>query len=145
MTDSKSITDPKKVNHYSGSCLCGSIKYEITGQLREVVNCHCEQCRKSHGHYAAYTAAKREQITMIEDRGLSWYESSSNARRGFCYACGSSLFWDPYDKDYLCISAGSLDKPTGLSTVKHVYVSVAGDYYQIVDDLEQHPESMESI
>ncbi len=137
------MCDLKQVIDHTGSCLCGAVKYSISGQLRDVVNCHCSQCRRSHGHYAAYTAADHGQIKMIEDRGLAWYESSNHARRGFCRECGSSLFWAPYKKNYLCISAGSLDAPTELTTTKHIYVDDAGDYYQIEDGLEQFPGSME--
>jgi hypothetical protein len=37
----------------AGGCLCGAVRYEVRGPLRPVVNCHCGQCRKSHGHYGA--------------------------------------------------------------------------------------------
>ena len=31
-----------------GSCLCKKVKYEITGELNDVLNCHCSMCRKLH-------------------------------------------------------------------------------------------------
>lgn len=32
-----------------GSCLCGGIKYRITGPLTGARNCHCSMCRKAQG------------------------------------------------------------------------------------------------
>ncbi|WP_442475962.1 GFA family protein [Roseovarius litorisediminis] len=38
-----------------GSCQCGAVRYEVAGPLRQVVGCHCSQCRKTSGHYVAAT------------------------------------------------------------------------------------------
>ena len=69
---------------HKGSCLCGAVRYEVRGPLRDVVDCHCAMCRKTHGHFGAYTAAAKGALAMIETRGLKWYQSSPAARRGFC-------------------------------------------------------------
>jgi len=79
---------------------------------------------------------------VIEDRGLAWYRSSAHVRRGFCNICGSTLFWDRTGEESVAIAAGTLDPPTGLRTVAHIYVADAGDYYTIDDGLEQLPGSM---
>lgn len=130
------------ITKHTGSCLCGAIKFVISGKLREVVNCHCGQCRKAHGHFAAYSAVPRDQISFLNDQGLTWYKSSEHARRGFCRECGSSLFWDRLASDTLCVAAGSLDQPTGLISVRHIFVDDAGDYYEIEDSLEKFPGTM---
>ncbi len=49
-------------------------------------------------------------------------------------ACGSSLFWDAPGRATISIAAGSLDEPTGLEVIGHVYVEQAGDYYALPDD-----------
>lgn len=125
----------------TGGCLCGAVRFELRGPLRDVVNCHCSQCRRSHGHYAAYSAVAETDLAFTEDRGLKWYGSSDKARRGFCQDCGSSLFWDPEGHDYCAVAAGCLDEPTGLKTVGHVFADDKGDYYEITDLLEQKPKS----
>lgn len=127
---------------HGGGCLCGAVRYEVRGALRPVVNCHCGQCRRFHGHHGAYTGASWTDVTIRDGGNLRWYRSSDRARRGFCAVCGSSLFWDKDGRGYLAIAAGSLDQPTGLSTVRHIFTADRGDYYEITDGLEQLPGSM---
>lgn len=122
-----------------GGCLCGAVRYQAARPLRDVVACHCGQCLRSHGHHAAYTAVAKSALSLTEEHGLAWYASSETARRGFCRDCGSSLFWDPVDRDYLAIAAGSLDQPSGLTLVAHVFTASKADYYEITDGLEQSP------
>jgi hypothetical protein len=121
----------------TGGCLCGSVRYEVAGALRNVLVCHCEMCRRIHGHVGAYTATKKDALRLVEARGLKWYASSANARRGFCGECGGTLFYDPLVKDYMAIAAGTLDSPTGLKTVLQIYVGSAGDYYPIDASIPQ--------
>ena len=124
----------------TGSCLCGAVRYEITGTLRDVVECHCAMCRKTHGHIGAYTATPKGSLEVVEGRGLKWYASSDNARRGFCGECGGTLFFEPLTKDYVAIAAGTLDPPTGLKTVVQIHVASAGDYYQIDPSVRQRAD-----
>jgi hypothetical protein len=117
----------------TGGCLCGAVRYEVTGALRDVIVCHCAMCRRAHGHVGAYTATPKVALHMVEDRGLCWYASSAIARRGFCGECGSTLFWEAAAKDSISIAAGTLDAPTGLATTLQIHVDSAGDYY-VVDE-----------
>lgn len=121
----------------TGGCLCGAVRYEVRGPLRDVLICHCVECRRWHGTAAAMTAARKEDLVLVEERSLRWIpspQSNAEARRGFCGECGSSLFWDSPHRPSVAISAGSVDPPTGLRVAGHWYVSQAGDYEQPPDD-----------
>jgi hypothetical protein len=48
----------------------------VRGPLRPVVDCHCSQCRRTSGHFAAFTATRPEDLVLIESGGLRWYRSS---------------------------------------------------------------------
>ena len=124
----------------TGSCLCAAVRYEVDGPLRKVVYCHCEQCRKTSGHYVAATAVDREHLHVTEDSGLAWYQSSDIARRGFCKVCGSGLFWEPSHRKYMAVWADTLDAPTGLTSREHIHVDDASDYYELTDGLPQFPQ-----
>jgi hypothetical protein len=131
----------------TGSCLCRAVRYEVTGPLEDVLICHCEECLRWHGHISATAAAQKEDLRLIEQRGLRWIDSprsDAGARRGFCGECGSSLFWDAPGLRTISIAAGTLDGPTGLRVASHWYVSQAADYYTIPDDgLPRHERSGE--
>ena len=123
----------------TGRCLCGAVRYQIRGPLRPVVNCHCGQCRRTHGNVAAYTSAARADLVLTEDRGLKWYRSSEVARRGFCRNCGASLFWERLGEDRVAVAAGGIDPPSGLKTIRHIFVAAKGDYYGIAEGLGTPP------
>jgi hypothetical protein len=127
-------------NNSTGSCLCGAVKYQVTGALRPVVACHCGQCQKTSGHHVAATSAKREDFKLLEERGLKWFSSTVGIRRGFCQQCGGNLFWDKAELPSISIFAGTLDPPSGLQLVEHIYVEEKADYYEITDGLPQRQE-----
>ena len=51
---------------HEGRCLCGAVRYAVSGPLRPVLDCHCERCRRFTGHHMAATSAARSDVT-IED------------------------------------------------------------------------------
>ncbi len=133
----------------TGSCLCGGVKYEVNGPLRDILYCHCENCRRTHGNFSAYTSARREDLGITESRTLKWYHTDKDVtlgvQRGFCSECGSSVFWDPQGYEYVYISAGSVDPPTGIKGAGHIWLSEASDYYEITDDLPRAEGSSKGL
>ncbi|CAO3406544.1 GFA family protein [Azospirillum largimobile] len=128
----------------SGGCLCGGVRFLLAERPDGVVNCHCGQCRRFHGHIGAYITVPRDTVVFDAAETLTWFRSSDFAERGFCGRCGSSLFWKGDGKSEIEIAAGSLDQPTGLKTLRHGYVEGKADYYEITDGLEQFPGSSEN-
>lgn len=124
----------------TGGCACGKVRYRVHGPLRPAVACHCETCRRTGGHYLAATACLREHLTIEGETSLKWWTSTPSHRRGFCGECGSTLFWDRDGTPGMSIFAGSLDQPTGLKLVGHIYTAEKGDYYPIEDGLPQAPD-----
>ena len=118
----------------TGGCLCGAVRYRVLGPLRDVVFCHCTRCRRTHGHFAAYTACRADDLDLLEARGLRWY-TQEGRRRGFCCECGASLLWQRDGAETISIAAGTLDAPTGLRPSRHIFTADAGDYYEITDSL----------
>lgn len=121
----------------TGKCECGSVTYEADA-VRPTVNfCHCSQCRRTSGHLWAATRADLDKFRLTSQQTLTWYVSSDHAKRGFCNACGSSLFYKINDADHIGIAAGSIDEPTGLQAGQHIFTASKGDYYDINDGLPQ--------
>jgi hypothetical protein len=124
---------------HTGGCLCGGVRYRVRGELRGVIACHCSQCRRTSGHYAAMTSAPSANIELTNSERLVWYKSSDTAERGFCGTCGGNVFWKLAGRDAISITAGTLDTPTHLTMVEHIFVADKSDYYALEDDLpKQH-------
>ncbi len=84
---------------YTGSCLCGAVRFHVDGELVPPDACHCTICRKISGHYYAGTDIPRERATIEGSENVTWYRSSEKVRRGFCKVCGANLFFDPIFRD----------------------------------------------
>ena len=117
------------------SCLCGGIQLKTKGPLRHVSNCHCRQCMKTHGNYAAYTNALEKDIKFIKKGTLKWFKSSKKARRGFCNKCGASIFFKFLGSDDISIAAGMFQNPTKLKTTINIFVKGKLDYYKLDNKL----------
>jgi len=121
----------------TGGCLCAGVRYRIEGECRDIVCCHCENCRRTHGHFAAYTALPTSQLRLLASASLQWYhDESPDTWRGFCNRCGASLFWKTrMDAERVSVAAGSLDDSGQLQLVGHIFMSEAGRYYRVDDGL----------
>ena len=76
----------------SGQCHCGAIRYEMPVEPIYHALCHCSDCRRATGApTVAWALAPKDAVTIQGDPKV--YASSENARRHFCGACGSSLFY----------------------------------------------------
>ncbi|MFU1479411.1 GFA family protein [Roseovarius sp. C7] len=114
---------------HEGGCLCGAVRYRVAGALRDVIYCHCSQCRRASGHHVAATACAPEDLSVTGEP--RWHRSSDEAQRGFCPDCGSNLFWKPDHGGHVSIMAGTLDGPTGLRVSGNWHGEDRGDYYDL--------------
>ena len=123
---------------HRGGCLCGAVRFAVSGPLRPVVYCHCGQCRRQTGLFYAATSAAVDAITIEEDGALRWHAASDTARRGFCAQCGSALFWQGDGESMRSILAGAMDEGAPLVAERHIFVADKPDWYELTDGLPQH-------
>ena len=121
---------------HNGSCLCGAVTFEVQGDLPGPDACHCTKCRKWSGHVFTSTDVPKDRVTIRGD--VTWFRSSEKVRRGFCATCGSSLFFDPLQRDWIGLAMGAFDGPTQTKLAIHVFVADKGDYYDIADGVPQN-------
>ena len=127
----------------TGHCLCGSVRYEISGEPLALLYCHCEECRRATGSSLNTSIFVRRGDFRIAsgDDALSFYESSSGNRRHFCSRCGSPVFKNfPIPGDLLTVRAGTLDSDPGIRPSAHIWVSEKAPWHEITDGLPQHPK-----
>ena len=121
----------KNITSKIANCLCGGVKIKIKGKLRHVINCHCSQCLKTHGNFAAYTSCPEDRMDFINKKTLKWYRSSKIAKRGFCSNCGASIFYKLLKSENISIAAGMFHNPTKLKTRSNIYTKGRLDYYKL--------------
>ena len=119
------------------SCLCGKVQFDAEVDVADVNfhACHCTMCQKQNG--GPYMGVKLKEMPNIKSEGLTWYDSSDYAQRGFCNQCGSTLFWCMNDQSNpMCIvSVGAMEDTQGLTLTSHIFVDGKPDYYEIKDGL----------
>jgi hypothetical protein len=127
-----------------GSCLCGGVRYEITGELGRASHCHCRMCRKQHGAaFGTYARVKAAEFRFTQGEDLVVrYRSSPEVFRTFCRTCGSTLqwLWAPRP-DVLTVTLGTLDDDPGIRPALHIYTADKAPWFEITDDLPQHAAS----
>src|SRR5437868_14285486 len=77
-----------------GSCLCGRIQYEITGEPRFMYQCHCGKCRAASGaSFVTNIIVDTDKFKITAGKeSLAAYESSPQKFRHFCAICGSPIY-----------------------------------------------------
>jgi len=125
-----------------GGCLCGAVRYAARGPLREILVCHCHECRRWTGRAWPVTASADGDLEVLDGGRLAWLESPESAlgaSRGYCSSCGSSLFFKVPGRDRTGISAGSLDDASGLTVAAHIWVEQAVDWDPPAEGVPSHP------
>jgi hypothetical protein len=125
---------------YEGSCLCGAVRYRVSGPFGEMDNCHCTDCRKSHGAaFATYLEVPWKGLEFLSGREkLETFRAGSGTKRSFCRTCGSTLIcWSDDDKEIVEIAAGTLDTPTTRRPRSHIFVRSKVPWYDILDGAPQ--------
>ena len=126
-----------------GSCLCGRVRFRISGALFDILNCHCSMCRKYHG--AAFKSRARVRAAELKltagAQTIRYYESSPGEHKGFCSTCGSPIL-TRFDRDTanLTIALGTLDDDPGVVPERHIFVGSKAGWHTITDTLPRHQD-----
>jgi hypothetical protein len=111
----------------SGSCLCGKVKFTATQLNPEFHACHCSQCRRWSGGPGLSVDAGG--VSFSDASTLATFDSSEWAERGFCTACGSSLFYRLKETGQYMISMGTLEDQSGLTLAGEIYIDEKPEGY----------------
>ena len=129
---------PDKV---TGSCYCGTVRFEAALPSRFCAHCHCDNCRRAHGAaFITYVGFPSEQVRIIggEDK-LRRFETETGATRSFCERCGSTLFYaGPRWSGEIHVALANIDGEIDRSPQAHSYVDHCASWWTIDDDLPQY-------
>ncbi len=123
-----------------GSCLCGGVRYEISGKLGPSIYCHCGQCRKASGaSFTTNASVSASDFRFVEGESLvGKFESSPGQFRCFCTRCGSPLIKRIAEKpEEIRLRLGTLDSDPETNPAAHIFVSFKAPWTAITDGLPQ--------
>ena len=131
---------------YEGSCLCGSVRFKISGEISNIVNCHCSQCRKAQGTAFATNGVvdKMDFVITKGESELKAYPLSTVQTRYFCRHCGSPIMSSNITvPGKVRIRLGTIESDITERPGAHIFVSSKANWNEIADGLPQY-DSYES-
>ena len=129
----------------TGRCLCGGVRFRVTGKLGPAGYCHCKQCQRASGSAFAANAPVRTSYFDLTDGAdlVREYESSPGKFRAFCSRCGSPMYSRRNSEpDLRRVRLGTLDADPGRRPLAHVWVASKAPWFEITDELQQYPEGL---
>ncbi|HXX83999.1 MAG TPA: GFA family protein [Casimicrobiaceae bacterium] len=129
---------------FNGSCLCGAVKYEVTGEPKRFFHCHCSRCRKA-------TGTGHASNLFLQPGMLKWLSGEEQIRafkvpdaerftNHFCATCGSRLPRQTRDTDVVMIPAGSLDDEAPIRPQARIFSASRASWSCTGDELPVYPE-----
>lgn len=125
---------------FTGGCLCGAVRFAVTGATKWCAHCHCSLCRRAHGAaFVTWFGVADEQFRFTSGQAVvRWYASTPGARRGFCGTCGSTIFfaserWPGETHIVLAAMDSAIDREPSA----HVFFDSHVDWVRLGDDLKR--------
>jgi hypothetical protein len=89
------------MSEFSGQCMCGALRFTVSGPSLWCGHCHCRFCRHAHGAaFVTWVGFPQANVRITahgdaaDDDALRWYHSSKESRRGSCARCGTMMFFE---------------------------------------------------
>jgi len=129
---------------FRGSCVCGSVKYAISGPFMAFQYCHCSRCRKASG--SAYLSN-----LFVPAAQFQWEAGEEHVKRYelptakywchcFCDTCGSALPWLTKTGKAYIVPAGTLDDDPKARPTRRIYFESRAPWFLSGHELETHDE-----
>jgi hypothetical protein len=131
-----------ETQNLAGGCLCGAVRYQITGTPVGSMICHCRTCRRlSAAPIMAWLTVPAQKFKYTTGTTRS-FRSSPPVLRSFCEVCGTHLSYvHADDPDYVEVSTCSLDRPESVPPTHHSWLSHNVDWIRFDDGLPNFPGS----
>jgi hypothetical protein len=119
----------------SGGCLCGTVRYQLTGPPSNITHCHCADCRRSSGApFVTWASFPRGRFRLVAGlpKGLRW----AGRWRSFCPSCGTPLtFLARPDAPEIDVTVCSFDDPASVVPSDHTWIEDRLPWIRMADDL----------
>ena len=125
-----------------GGCICGSVRYRLTGEPTNSMICHCQTCRRvAASPIVAWVTFPSAQFHLLQGHPAE-FRSSELVRRTFCAACGTPLTYEHRDGvGFVDVTTCSLDQPGKFPPTHHSWLSHDLPWVRFGDGLPTFQES----
>ena len=132
------------MERFTGGCLCGGVRFEVTQPLVSAIYCHCTRCQRRSGSAASVSGriVPGSLQVAIGAELVRAFEPPGGFAKEFCGRCGSALWArDPADPDQLWVRLGAFDRDPGIRPAARQFVAYAASWEPVPDDgLPRYPE-----
>ena len=122
---------------YKGGCLCGAVRFEIHGTIRNIVYCHCSQCRKVQGSaYATNGIVAANNFRILQGENvLGCYEEAQGQKKYFCRHCASPIMSkNSAFPNQVRVRLGTIESDISERPEAHIFVSSKANWDEIPED-----------
>ena len=126
---------------YEGGCLCGAVRFHLTDKIRNIIYCHCSQCRKAQGSAFATNGIVHKAHFHIQtgEDNLTGYESTPGQTKYFCRHCGSPIMSMSTNRpDDVRVRLGTIESDINERPEAHIFVGSKASWEDICGDLPQY-------
>lgn len=126
---------------YQGGCLCGAVRFTISGGIRNIIYCHCSECRKAQGSaFAANGIVVADKFMLVcGEAALTGYESTPGQTKYFCKHCGSPIMSKNISKpDQVRVRLGTIESDIVERPQAHIFVTSRANWEDICGDIPQY-------
>ncbi len=122
-----------------GGCLCGAVRYRVSGTPYDVTHCHCTLCRRASGAPFVSWASFRSVYFSFTTGEPSRFVSSTKAVRTFCHQCGTPLTFQLHEKpEELDVTICSMDTPEQVAPQDHTWTRSQLPWIRLADGLPRY-------
>lgn len=105
-----------------GSCNCQKIQYELTGDIKKIINCHCNLCRKMNGSaFSTYAVVLDTDFNLLSGK-ITSVKVTDKSSRSVCDCCATPVYnQNPDYAGLKMLYLGSLDSCKNLPPEINIY------------------------
>jgi hypothetical protein len=128
-----------------GGCICGAIRYRVSGAPTNSMMCHCQSCRRvAAAPVVAWLTFAAEDFQLLRGRPAT-FRSSEPVLRSFCAVCGTPLTYEHRDRvGFIDVTTCSLDDPNLFPPTHHSWLSHDLAWVRFGDGLPTFQQSRHS-
>lgn len=125
-----------------GGCLCGAVRYRVTGEAVARTLCHCVSCRRATGGASVGWAVFEKADFALLRGEVREYSSSPGIYWGSCAACGSLVAYRRDSRpDHRDVTTATLDDPDSFPPTVEIWVAEKIGWETLNPDLPHKPRS----